>query len=256
MRKTERHRFILKALDEEGFLSVEALSARIETSLVTIRRDLKALDDEGLLSRVHGGAERQTTQRHTLVGRSFERNMARNRSAKRRIAARAAQLCGDGDSIIVDGGTTTYELGPHLAGRGTQVLTNSLHIISGLIEDPATRLIVPGGEVFAEQNIILSPSEDDGISDFRAGTMFLGAEALCTDGVRQSDMLLVHAERRLLKLATRVVLLVDSSKFEANAPLKLCELSKIDTVITERAPPPRLANALSEANVMTIVASK
>lgn len=254
MRKTERHRRIVSRLGADGFVAVEQMAQEIGTSLVTIRRDFRELAEQGSLRRVHGGAEPSGETRHAFVGRSFERNVHRNMAAKRRIAARAAQLCTDGEAIIVDGGTTTHQMSPLLAGRGMQVLTNSLHIIQSLIGDPATRLVVPGGEVFPEQNIILSTSGNDGLADYRAKFMFMGAEAIREDGLRQSDSLLVHSERRLIDLAERLVVLADASKFDAQAGILLCPLARIDTIVTDRAPPIDLAERLAEAGTAVIVA--
>ncbi len=254
MRKTERHRLILSTLNEQKFVGVEEVASKLETSQVTIRRDLAELASAGSLIRVHGGAELASGGRHALVGRSFERNVDRNIEAKKRIAARAAAMCNDGEVIIVDGGTTTYQMSPHLVGRGMQVLTNSLHIVQSMIADQATRLVVPGGEVFPEQNIVLSTTGDDGLANFRAGTMFMGAEALRTDGLRQSDSLLVHSEKRLLSLAERLIVLVDASKFKAQAGILLCPLSRIDTVITDRSVEPAMREALQQAGTQLVVA--
>ncbi len=145
MRKSERHRLIADRLMADSFVSVEQMAAMIGTSLVTIRRDFGELAEAGKLRRVHGGAEPAGETRHVFVGRSFERNQHRNVAAKRRIAKAAASLCGDGEAVIIDGGTTTHQMSSLLAGRGMQVLTNSLHIVQSLITDASTRLLVPGG---------------------------------------------------------------------------------------------------------------
>ena len=179
------------------------------------------LAEAGKLRRVHGGAEPAGETRHVFVGRSFERNQHRNVAAKRRIARRRHPSPGM-EAVIIDGGTTTHQMSSLLAGRGMQVLTNSLHIVQSLITDASTRLLVPGGEVFPAQNIILSTSGNDGLSDYRAKYMFMGAEAVCEDGIRQSDSLLAHSERRLIDLADKLVVLADESKFAAQAGFLVC----------------------------------
>lgn len=254
MRKTERHRLIADRLMTDGFVSVEQMAAMIGTSLVTIRRDFGELAEAGKLRRVHGGAEPAGETRHVFVGRSFERNQHRNVAAKRRIAKAAASLCGDGEAVIIDGGTTTHQMSSLLAGRGMQVLTNSLHIVHSLIADASTRLLVPGGEVFPAQNIILSTSGNDGLSDYRAKYMFMGAEAVCEDGIRQSDSLLAHSERRLIDLADKLVVLADASKFAAQAGFLVCSLNRVDTIITDQSPPQALAECLAGSGTRVIVA--
>lgn len=254
MRKSERHRLIIDRLMADGFVAVEEMAVKIGTSLVTVRRDFRELAEAGKLRRVHGGAEPAGDTRHVFVGRSFERNLHRNVEAKRRIAEFAANLCGDGEAIILDGGTTTHYMSGLLLGRGMQVLTNSLHIIQSLIADASTRLMMPGGEIFPTQNIVLSTSGNDGLADYRARFMFMGAEAISEDGIRQSDSLLAHSERRLIGLADRLVVLADSSKFSAQAGYLVCSLDRVDIVITDRPPPPSIAAQLAAAKTRVIIA--
>ena len=135
--------------------------------------------------------------------------------------------------MIIDGGSTTLQMCPHLEPLGLQVLTNSLHIVSALLQQPATRVSVPAGTLFREQNIILSPFEDDGMSRFHAAKLFMGAASIGRHGLMQADTLLVQAERRLLTRVEEIIVLVDSSKFRGQAGHLVCRLDEIDVVITD-----------------------
>ncbi|HZF43031.1 MAG TPA: DeoR/GlpR family DNA-binding transcription regulator [Sphingomonadaceae bacterium] len=254
MHKVERHRHILARLGDEPFLSVVTLAKELSTSPVTIRRDLTELASSGRLNRVHGGAETDPTGRGTLQGETFKRNLTRNVAPKRAIAKAAAAMCRRGDSIIVDGGTTTFQMSRYLKGLDLQVLTNSLHIVRSLIDDPAIRLVVPAGQVFREQNIILSPFEEDGLTDYVASTMFMGAEAVTASGIQQSDPLLVHAEHRFLRHAKKLIIMADSSKFEAGGSLLFCPLSEVDVIISDRALPEARRDMILEAGVELVIA--
>jgi DeoR family ulaG and ulaABCDEF operon transcriptional repressor len=183
----------------------------------------------------------------------FHENINRNRAAKEAIGQAAAELCRPGEAIIIDGGSTTLHMCPHLEPLKLQVLTNSLHIVSALLQQPNTGVSIPGGVVFREQNIVLDPFEDVDTRIFHASRMFLGAAAITRHGVMQSDIILVQAERKLLSQADELVMLVDSSKFEASAGHMLCELSRVHTIITDNGVDPDSARMVESAGVKLIV---
>jgi DeoR family ulaG and ulaABCDEF operon transcriptional repressor len=137
---------------------------------------------------------------------------------------------------------------PHLAGRHCQVLTNSLHIVNALLPQDGTRILVPSGTVFREQNIILAAAGEDSMPRFHAPKLFMGAAAVGPRGIMQADVILVAAERRLIDRAEEVVLLVDSSKFTAQSGTIVCGLDEIDVVITD-AVPDDMAEVLRQAGV-------
>ena len=172
MHSAERDRLILETLDQKGFISFQDLERHLTASAATIRRDLQRLDDAGLVSRVRGGVKRAgnapEASGRTLSGVPFHENIHRNRSQKEAIGRAAAKLCSVGEGVMIDGGSTTLQMCPHLAGMNLQVLTNSLHIVNALLAQSGTRVLVPGGQVFPEQNIILSAAGDDGMPRFHA----------------------------------------------------------------------------------------
>ncbi|MEM7728808.1 MAG: DeoR/GlpR family DNA-binding transcription regulator [Pseudomonadota bacterium] len=232
MRQSERHRSILKMLSQTPHASVAELSDALGASVATIRRDLNALSDAGALRRTHGGAE-PIERRDRLHGTPFSRNVGINVAQKRAIARMAASLCADNDAIILDAGSTTFMMCEYLRGRSLQVLTNSLPIVQELLPDPDIRLHVPGGEVYREQNIILSPFENNGVNRYNASKMFVGAAAITSRGLLQSDSILVQAEQRLMARADEVIVVADNSKFRSDAALVLCELDRLHTVVTD-----------------------
>lgn len=236
MHAAERDRLILSLLEEQKFISFRELARRLPASAATLRRDLDRLQDEGRLKRVRGGAQSGTNVEERSVhlqGVPFHENVNRNRAAKEAIGKAAAELCPPGEAVIIDGGSTTLQMCPYLEHLKLQVLTNSLHIVSALLQQPNTSVSIPGGVVFREQNIVLDPFSDVSTRSFHAKRMFVGAAAVTRHGLMQSDIILVQAERKLLTLADEVVALVDSSKFEASAAHMLCELNRVHTLITD-----------------------
>ncbi|HEY1753295.1 MAG TPA: DeoR/GlpR family DNA-binding transcription regulator [Caulobacteraceae bacterium] len=234
MHASQRDAEILRLLESQGFVSFRQLSGRLDASSATIRRDLERLEADGRLVRVRGGARLagDGPWEH-LVGAPFETNRARHAPEKAAIGRAAAALCRPGEAVIIDGGTTTFQMCGHLAGLELQVLTNSLHIINELLPQAGTRLSAPGGAIFREQNIILSPFEDDGLSHYHAAKLFMGAAAVGPRGLLQADVVLIQAEQKLLARADKLVVLVDSSKFRTSASFVVCDLEAIDVVVTD-----------------------
>ena len=259
MHAEEREMLILEAVRHTGFISYRDLEAQLSASPATIRRDLTRLDKAGNIVRVHGGAklaDGPSTASETLqqlTGTPFDLAITQHITQKMAIGKAAAALCEPGEGIMLDGGTTTLQMCPHLAGLDLQVLTNSLHIVNALLPQTRTRVLVPSGAVFREQNIILAPSGEDSMPRFHAPKLFMGAAAVGPQGVMQQDVILVAAERRLIDRAEQVILLVDSSKFESSSGAIVCGLDEVDVLITDSGISPDMAEVLHKANVRLII---
>jgi DeoR family transcriptional regulator, ulaG and ulaABCDEF operon transcriptional repressor len=263
MHANDRERLILEAMRPTGFVSYRELEQLLEASPATIRRDLARMGDAGVIERVHGGARLVEADRSPptgddlhLAGTPFDQSITQNLAAKRLIGHAAAQLCGPGEGVMIDGGTTTLQMCPHLAGLGLQVLTNSLHIVNALLPHRDTRILVPSGVLFREQNIILAPAGEDSMPRFHAPKLFMGAAAVGTQGVMQADVVLVAAERRLIGRAEEVILLVDSSKFTSRSGTIVCGLEKLDVVITDDGIPHDMQGSLEAAGIRVVIASE
>jgi DeoR family transcriptional regulator, ulaG and ulaABCDEF operon transcriptional repressor len=181
-------------------------------------------------------------------------NGDRNTRAKELIGREAAKLCSPKEAVMIDGGTTTRQMCAHLAGLNLQVLTNSLLIVNALLSQRGTRVLVPGGQVFPEQNIILSAAVDDDMPRFHAPKLFMGAAAIGPDGLVQADFILVAAERRLIDRAEQIIVLADSSKFGSSSGQVVCGLEEIDILITDAGVSPENAALLERNGVKLIVA--
>ena len=255
MHERERWRIILAALESNQVVTVTGMQARLRASPATVRRDFAQLESLGKLRRVHGGAEIIAgTEPHQLVGQqSFEKSRQLNGPQKRAIAQRAAELCSDGEPIIIDGGSTTYMMAEFIRERPLQVLTNSFPIAETLYRGGRTRVLVPGGEIYREQNIILSPFDDGVLQSFNAARVFMGAQAIRPQGLMQSDPVLIQAEQKLIDQAEELVVLVDSSKFRQLGSLILCPLKRIDTLITDSDAPRAALDMLKAAGVKVLL---
>jgi DeoR family transcriptional regulator, ulaG and ulaABCDEF operon transcriptional repressor len=258
MHAQEREAMIFAALAPTGFVSYRDLEASLRVSPATIRRDLNRLEAEGRIARVHGGAKlpeanASSTQPH-LLGTPFDQSITLNLAAKQAIGKAAAALCEPGEGIMIDGGTTTLQMCPHLAGLGLQVLTNSLHIVNALLPQEDTRLLVPSGTIFREQNIILAAAGEASMPRFHAPKLFMGAETIGRQGIMQADIILVAAERRLIDQAEQVILLADSSKFRSSSGSIVCALDEIDMLVTDTGITKEAADLIRTAGVELIIA--
>lgn len=254
MHAKERERLIVEAVTVTGFVSYRDLEARLDASPATIRRDLTRLEATGRIERVHGGAKLREPEPGHLNGTPFVQSITLNLEAKRRIGRAAARLCEQGEGIMLDGGTTTLQMCEYLAGKGLQVLTNSLHVVNALLPHPDIRVLLPSGTVFREQNIVLAASGEDSMPRFHAPKLFMGAAAVGPQGVMQQDVILVAAERRLVDRAEKVILMVDSSKFQRSSGTIVCALDEVDVLVTDAGLPDDMRIALDAAGVEIIIA--
>lgn len=257
MHERERWQLILKQVRERGVIRVRELIALTGASSATLRRDVTKLEEMGQLRRVHGGIEAvEAAQQTHLSTRAFGISQTINATRKRALARAAAALCRDGESIIINAGSTTWYMAEYLRERRMQILTNSFPIAQELIATSNNRIVVPGGEVYREQGIILSPFDEDAIQHFTASKMFMSCYAVTQMGVVEGDPLIARAEAKLLTRAEQLVVLADSSKFEARGSMAVCQLSRIHTLITDDAAPKAMLDQLQSRGVNIIIASE
>ncbi len=255
MHEKERHRIILSAVQDRAVVTVVDLCNLTGASEATIRRDIAALHMQQKVRRVRGGVEALAPPQFVgLAGRTFAVNVTLRITEKQAIARAAVDLCDDGDPIIINGGTTTFQMVHPLATRRCQVFTNSFPIADHLLKHSKNTVMVSGGAIYREQNIILSPFENDVTRNFYARRMFMGAQGIGPLGLMEADPLLIRAEEKLMGQADELVVLVDSSKFDQRSSLVLCGLERISTLITDEGISDKAAAMLDAADVKLIVA--
>jgi len=255
MHELERQKIILSAVQSKAVATVTELVELTASSEATIRRDIASLHMSKQLRRVRGGAEALLPPTHSsLAGRPFSVNKSLHIIQKQAIAREAVALCSDGDDIIINGGTTTYQMVHLLSNRQMQIFTNSFPLAEHLLQHSKNQLTLPGGSIYREQNIILSPYENDVTQNFCASRMFMGAHSVGRLGLMESDPLVIQSEQKLLKQADELVVLADSSKFERRSSLLICSLQRIDVLITDEGISDSSVNMLEQADVKVIVA--
>lgn len=255
MHESERHRIILSVIQEKPVVTVAEMVALTDSSEATIRRDIATLHVQHKLRRVRGGAESINPPQFVgLAGRTFSVNETINVAKKRAIALAAVELCNDGDAIIINGGTTTFQMVHPLAAKRMQVFTNSFPIAEHLLKQSKNTVTVSGGTIYREQNIILSPFDNDVTRNFYAQKMFMGAHGISPLGLLEADPLLIQAEQKLINQADELIVLADSSKFKKRSSLILCGLDRVSTVITDDGIEEHSVKMLELAGVNLIIA--
>jgi len=224
----ERRQAILQVIEKKGFVTLNQLMELVGASDSTIRRDLEVLDGNGQIRRTRGGA--------TYVGESltsFDVRRTKARKQKERIAEAAAALVQIGETVILDGGTTTVEVARELVGRSLQVVTNSIPIVNALINSPETELIVIGGFLYPKTGVNLGPLAVDALKSIHARRLFISVGGMTANSLFNSNALLVETERQMIEAAEEVIVVSDSSKLGHSALAQLCPLETVDRLITD-----------------------
>ena len=233
----ERHAGILTAVRRQGSATVGQLSAQLEVSEATIRRDLVQLAEDGLLRRVRGGAcTLRGSVRPEPDARPFEHVAASAPESKRLIAERAVGLIGEGEVIALDIGTTVAAMCPLLRSRSLTVVTASLAVVRALADAPGIDILVLGGLLRPNYQSMVGTLTESALRQVRVDAAFLGTSGVRADGtVLDSTPSEVPVKRGLLEVSARAYLLADHEKFPGSGFLEVAPLSRFTGLVTNRA---------------------
>jgi DeoR/GlpR family transcriptional regulator of sugar metabolism len=227
----DRKQTILQLLEARGQVTIADLSTRFSVSEMTIRRDLGLLESEGLLRRTHGGAVR------THSG-SFEPPFAMrsrlNLEAKRAIAASVAGLISDGQTLILDGGTTGAAIAEALVGRELTVCALNLRVAEILTSSPITRVMVPGGQIRPGELSLIGPSAQQMLADHRFDSYVMTVSAVdASAGLTEWNVDDAAIKRAALASSAQCIVACDSSKFGQTAFARIAPLAAADLIVTD-----------------------
>jgi len=255
MLERERHRLILKVAEERGVVAIGDLCELLGASEATIRRDVAAMSERGELRRVRGGVEalRPNFQPH-LVGTPFVLARDQQVAEKRAIAEAAASLVAPGESIIIGAGSTTFCMAPFLEDAECDILTSSFPLAAHLVEHSRNRVTLPGGTIYREQSMVLSPFQSDVTSHFMGQKFFTSCYGLNRFGFMEDDPLIVQSQNKLLASAEHVVLLADSSKLNRRSSMVVFPLARIGTLVTDSGASAETLEPLRAAGIEILIA--
>jgi DeoR/GlpR family transcriptional regulator of sugar metabolism len=252
----QRHSRLQELLAQRGMSDLESLSAELRVSQSTVRRDLDSLESRGLVRRTHGGVIWVGDKTNGTRPYAFDQRMSIDVEAKRQIAKAAASLVQPGQTVLLDGGTTTFHLAEQLLGQSLQIVTNSLPIANLFINDENVELILTGGLMYPRYGVLLGPTTESFIGTIHTKTLFLSVAGIHNAQLYNQNLLLVHAEQRMMKQAQQTVLLADSGKFGQQALARLCDLSEIDIVVSDSKLSGEHAQQVRAAGCELILADK
>jgi DeoR/GlpR family transcriptional regulator of sugar metabolism len=254
----ERQSLLQELIASRGMVDLETLAAELRVSQSTVRRDVDALVQRGLVTRTHGGviwtADRAETPTNGVRPYAFDQRMDYQVPAKQRIARAARDLVAPGETVLIDGGTTTYYFAKELVGMSLQLVTNSLPITNLFLNDEHVELVVVGGLLYPRYGVLLGPTAEHVLESIHPKTMFFSVAGLHEGSLYNQNLLLVQSERRMMQQAQRVVLLVDSGKFGHQALSRLCSIDEIDAIVTDAPPSEADTARIRESSCELIVA--
>lgn len=232
MMAEERRTQILQLVRSAGRVKVNDLSRRFNTSAVTIRNDLNELHQCGLVLRSHGGAVLPDT---ILRESPVQERLKAHSDEKRRIGAMAATLIHDGETIILDSGTTTLEIARQIKKRlGVHIITNGVNIAAELLDARDVQTFIIGGMVRGESASISGRYSEEMLDQFSADKMFLGGSGCDLDfGVSGANLEETVVNRAMMRIAREIILVADASKFSKRSMSRIAPFTEIDTVISD-----------------------
>lgn len=225
-----RRRRLTELITRQGYATLDELVRVLGVSESTIRRDLEVLDLAGSVKRTHGGAVYAGEVRSMPA---FDERTGTAAVEKRAIGQAAADLLQDGDTVLLDGGTTTLEVARALIGRRVQVVTNSLPIAQLLASSQQTDLILIGGYVYPRTGVALGPLAIASMQSIRVRTAILGAGGIVPEGIYNSNLLLVETERQMMSCGQEVMIVADHTKFGRLALARLCGLDEVQSIVVD-----------------------
>ncbi|MCO4317436.1 DeoR/GlpR family DNA-binding transcription regulator [Phyllobacterium sp. 21LDTY02-6] len=249
---SKRRGEIKKLVQEHGALSISGLADRLGVSLETIRRDVKPLVDEGAIVRTHGAVG---LPQH-LGEAPFEARMRENAAAKRSIAQFVAATIHDGDSIMLDTGTTTSFLARELLQhRNLTVVTNSSDVARTLATMNGNKVFMAGGELRSDNGAAFGVLALEFVGRFHVDHAVISVGAIDRQGgIMDYDLEEAEFARTVLSRGARKLAVTDGTKFGRRGLVQVCGLGGVDELVTEREPPAELAQALKAAGVSVHIA--
>jgi DeoR family glycerol-3-phosphate regulon repressor len=254
MLHSKRHGEILRLLGEQGTVTIVDLAERLGVSPETVRRDVKPLTAGGMVVKMHGAIGLPS-----MTGEApFERRMRENAEAKKMIAHMVAGTIRDGESVMLDTGTTTSFLARELLGhRRLTVVTNSSDIARTLATVNDNRVYMAGGELRSDSGAAFGASAIEFVSRFSVTHAIISAGAIeAAKGVMDHDLAEAEFARMVLSRGQRTVVVTDHTKFGRHGLVEVCDFSGFAELATDRPPERDIADALAAAGTRLAVAQR
>ncbi len=249
---SKRHNEILEVVHKLGFVTVEQLARQFSVTPQTIRRDINKLSSDGFLRRFHGGVG-ITTSTENLA---YKTRQILCHDEKIRIAGLITRFIPNKASVFINIGTTTEEVAKCLVHKkNVKVITNNLHVAATLFNFENIEVIVAGGLVRNKDGGITSDATIDFIKQFKVDYGIIGISGIDNDGtLLDFDYNEVRVAKTIISNSRNIFLACDHTKFGRNAMVRLCHISEVTAVFTDKQPPANIKEILSANGVALHVA--
>jgi DeoR/GlpR family transcriptional regulator of sugar metabolism len=251
MRAAERQIKIQNFIRTQEFIDAVELASELQASESSIRRDLMEMEKQGLVRRVRGGAVSLQVREEPP---SMVWSANRAREEKQRIGKAAAALLEEGQTLIMDGGSTVAEVARQLQGHSLQVITNSVPIGQIFYDSKSVELTLTGGYLFPRLGVLLGPICEEMLTRVAADVLVMGIGGITEAGLSNTNTLVVGSERKMIEVSRRIVVVADHSKFGRQAMAHLTTLETVDTIVTDQELPPRFEKLLEKCGVELVLA--
>ncbi|MFB3815074.1 MAG: DeoR/GlpR family DNA-binding transcription regulator [Terriglobales bacterium] len=251
MKAAERQLRICQMLESRDFLDLETLCRELDASESSIRRDLGLLEKRGSLKRVYGGAVSRALNNPAL---NYEFDSKRLGDEKSRIARLTAGLVQDGQTVILDGGSTVAAVATELASRPLHIVTNSLPIADILQDARDMELTLTGGYLDPRLRVMLGPFCEHMLSAVRADVLIMGIGSITEAGFSNNNTLLVGSERKMIEISRKVIVVADHTKFGRAVMIPLAPLDVADIVVSDSGLAPEYHDMLKAHGVELLLA--
>lgn len=247
----ERQKNITLILNNNGSIKVNELSEYFNVSEATIRRDLQEMEEKRLLKRTHGGAVRVDI---TNFEPSFLDKKDERQDEKLAIAKAAASMIKDGDTIILDSGTTTLQIAKNITARNVTVITNSIDIAEELSNNKDLEIIVTGGTLRFKTRAMVGHICEKTFSYFRVDKAFIGANGISSvEGITTPNFTEAQTKKAMINAANKVIVVADSSKIQNVCLSVICPISDVTSIITSGSMPQEIEGEFRDKGIDVII---
>ena len=243
---------ILNLLEKQDNISVAALSRMFGVSEVSIRNDLTHLEHKGLLIRTRGGAIKKQPVNFDL---SLNQRLRKFFKEKEKIGKKAIEYIREGDTIVMDSGSTTLQIARSLDRfKQIKLITNSLPVADAVADFEGVEVIIPGGILRPEMRSLIGPMAERNLLNYNCDIAFLAVDGVdCENGISTPVLYEATFSRTMIEISNKVIVVTDSSKFQKRSFVKITSMDKIDVIITDKGIPDEDREKLEKMNIDLIL---
>ena len=252
MKAAERQLRIRQMLENRDFIDSETLCHELDASESSVRRDLDILEQEGVLKRVYGGAV--SVQASPDHASDYALESVRLSDEKSRIGKLTAGLIENGQTVILDGGSTVAAVARELTSKSLHIVTNSLPIAEGLESLRNIELTLTGGYLDTRSRVMLGPFCEQMLGAIRADTVIMGIGGVTEAGLSNNNTLVVGSEQKMIEVASRVIIVADHTKFGRGGMIPVAPLTAAQIVVSDAQLGPEYVAMLRENGIEVLLA--